>query len=314
MLSILIIGAGGIGGYYGARLSDAGNQVVLTARGEHLAAIKKHGLKVVCEKQTFRCAVPTVDHCELIQEYKSEDFDLIVVALKSTATEMVLNELSPWLSCSDVPVLSLQNGVDNEPVIAETLGESRVLGGLAVRIGGHIVAPGIVEAEGVAQIIMGMWPFAPEKNYALRAFVERLQASFEQAGIPTMISDNIRYELWRKLVINNGVNPISALTRLDTKSLTQHPKLRGVVYGLMAETAAAAKADGVELCKQDVDEMFELISGFNAIKTSMLIDREKGRPLELDSISGAVLRRAQALGISAPYTETISALLEQELS
>lgn len=82
---------------------------------------------------------------------------------------------------------------------------------------------------------------------------------------------------------------------------------------MMAETAAAAKADGVELGKPDVDEMFGLISSFNAIKTSMLVDKEKGRPLELDSIAGAVLRRSEALGTDAPYTATVSALLEHGL-
>ncbi|RBW51891.1 ketopantoate reductase family protein [Marinobacter sp. F3R11] len=313
MLNILVIGAGGIGGYYGARLAEAGHRVVLTARGEHLAALQKKGLVVHYEGRVMECQVPAVDHAALVQNYQSGDFDVIVIALKSTATKAVLNELSPWLGQSDVSVLSLQNGVDNEPVIARVLGESRVLGGLAVRIGGHIVEPGVVEAEGVAQIVMGEWPSVPEIQDARRPILEILQNAFDKAGIPATVSDNIRYELWRKLVINNGVNPISALTGLDTQSLTRHPQLSRVVYGMMAETAAAAKADGLKLGKDDVDEMFALISSFNAIKTSMLVDKEKGRPLELDSIAGAVLRRSEELGIDAPYTTTVNALLEHGL-
>ena len=311
MLNILIIGAGGIGGYYGARLAEAGHRVVLTARGEHLAALQKKGLTVHYEGRVMECRLPAVDHTTLVQNYQSGDFDVIVIALKSTATKAVLDELSPWLGHSDVLVLSLQNGVDNEPMIARVLGESRVLGGLAVRIGGHIVEPGVVEAEGVAQIVMGEWPSVPEVQDARRPVLEILQNAFDKAGIPTTVSDNIRYELWRKLVINNGVNPISALTGLDTQSLTRHPRFSHVVYGMMAETAAAAKADGLELSKDDVDEMFALISSFNAIKTSMLVDKEKGRPLELDSIAGAVLRRSEELGIDAPYTITVNALLEE---
>ncbi|MGO1692740.1 MAG: ketopantoate reductase family protein [Marinobacter sp.] len=128
-----------------------------------------------------------------------------------------------------------------------------------------------------------------------------------------MVSEHIRYELWRKLVINNGVNPLSALTGLDTQSLTHHPEFSLIVYGMMAEAAAASKADGLDLGKEDVDEMFGLISSFKAIKTSMLVDKEKGRPLELDSIAGAVLRRSRMLGIGAPYTATVSALLEHGL-
>ncbi|PCM44475.1 2-dehydropantoate 2-reductase [Marinobacter sp. ANT_B65] len=308
-----MIGAGGIGGYYGARLAEAGHRVVLTARGEHLAALQKKGLTVHYEGRVMECQVPAVDHTTLVQNYQSGDFDVIVIALKSTATKAVLDELSPWLGQSDVLVLSLQNGVDNEPMIARALGESRVLGGLAVRIGGHIVEPGVVEAEGVAQIVMGEWPSVPEAQDARRPVLEILQNAFDKAGIPATVSDNIRYELWRKLVINNGVNPISALTGLDTQSLTRHPRFSHVVYGMMAETAAAAKADGLELSKDDVDEMFALISSFNAIKTSMLVDKEKGRPLELDSIAGAVLRRSEKLGIDAPYTITVNALLEHGL-
>ncbi|WP_100639058.1 ketopantoate reductase family protein [Marinobacter salexigens] len=310
MLSILIIGAGGVGGYYGARLVETGHRVVLTARGEHLSAMQKNGLVVLYEERRIQCKVPAVDHAALMDNYRPSDFDVILIALKSTATQTVLDELGQWLAQCEVPVLSLQNGVDNEPLFARVLGDTRVLGGLAVRIGGHIVEPGVVEAEGVAQIVMGEWPCVPGLQDARRPLLETLKTAFEKAGIPTAISDDIRYELWRKLVINNGVNPISALTGLDTQSLTRHPRFSRVVYGMMAETAAAAKADGVELGKTDVDEMFDLISSFNAIKTSMLVDKEKGRPLELDSIAGAVLRRSEALGIEAPYTATVYALLE----
>lgn len=309
MLKLLMIGAGGIGGYYSARLAEAGHEVVLTARGEHLAALQKNGLLVHYEGQQLACQLPAVDHATLMQNYQSSDFDVIVIALKSTATQAVLNELEPWLKTSQVPVLSLQNGVDNEPLIAQVLGESRVLGGLAVRIGGHIIKPGVVEAEGVAEIVMGAWPAANEQANQ-GTFLEALQKAFVQAGIPTRVSDTIGYELWRKLIINNGVNPISALTGLDTQSLTQHPELSKIVYGMMMETAKSAKADGLDLDKKDVDEMFELISSFNAIKTSMLVDKEKGRPLELDSIAGAVIRRSEALAIEAPYTRTVSALLK----
>lgn len=307
-LKLLIIGAGGIGGYYAARLAGAGHDVVLTARGDHLKAIQGRGLKVDYEGRIFDCRLPAYDHASLIQACQPDDFDLVIVALKSTATEPVMTELGDWLRSGTVPVLSLQNGVDNEPLIAVVVGESRVLGGLAVRIGGHISGPGEVFAEGVAQIVMGAWPEQAPADARI-PLLDRLQTAFNLAGIPTTVTDNIRYELWRKLVINNGVNPLSALTGLDTRSLTHHPEFGRIVYGMMAETVAASRAEGVNLSQQDLDEMFELISTFNAIKTSMLVDKEKGRPLELDSIAGAVQRRCRQLGIEAPYTTTVSALL-----
>lgn len=309
MLKLLIIGAGGIGGYYAAKLSAAGHQLVLTARGKHLAAMQASGLEVHSQDQRFHCQVPAYDHGELVRRYQPDDFDLIMVCLKSTATLPLLDELGDWLMQGTVPVLSLQNGVDNEPLFANALGESRVLGGLAVRIGGHIIKPGVVSAQGEARIVMGIWPTAGEQADPRHRLLDQLKAAFEDAGIPVNVSEAIRYELWRKLVINNGVNPLSALTGLDTGTLTHDPQLKRIVYGMMAETVEASKADGVNLSQQDLDDMFQLISEFDPIKTSMLVDKEKGRPLELDSIAGAVIRRCQQQGREAPFTETVVALL-----
>lgn len=308
MLRILIVGAGGIGGYYAARLLHAGHEVVLTARGAHLAALREQGLTVQYGEEVWSFPVQALDHSGLVSGYSADAFDVVLVTLKSTATETMLAELGPWLYHGTVPVLSLQNGVDNEPALASLLGAQRVLGGLAVRIGGHIVQPGVVQAEGPAQIVMGEWPLAVGADRR-GPLLEHLRSEFEAAGIPATVSDNIRYELWRKLVINNGVNPLSALTGLDTRSLTRHPEFQKIVHGMMAETVAASKADDVNLGPEDLSEMFDLISNFNAIKTSMLVDKEKGRPLELDSIAGAVLRRCECLGIEAPYTRTVNALL-----
>ncbi|WP_404364878.1 ketopantoate reductase family protein [Marinobacter sp.] len=309
MLRLLMVGAGGIGGYYAARLLDAGHEVVLTARGAHLSALRENGLTVRYGAREMVSQPDVVDHQQLVFRYQPDDFDVILIALKATATASVANELGAWLGQGRSPVLSLQNGVDNEPLLAEAIGANRVFGGLAIRIGGHIVAPGIIEAEGVAQIVMGRWPKTGDRPDSRDELLQRLAAGFNESGIPTSLSDNIRYELWRKLVINNGVNPLSALTGLDTRSLTHHPEFAKVVYGMMAETVVASRADQVNLTQKDLDEMFELISNFNAIKTSMLIDREKGRPMELESIAGAVLRRCEAMGVQAPYTFLVNALL-----
>ncbi len=311
-MRFLMIGAGGIGAYYAARLLEAGHDVTLTARGTHLAALQQNGLKVVHPEFSFQGAVDALDHQHLQQQYQADQFDLIIITLKAGATQSILTELKDWLATADCPVLSLQNGVDNEPQIAADLGNDRTVGGLAVRIGGHIIEPGVIEAKGPAQVVMGAWPNA-KATATSNGFLQSLTETFNAAQIPTTLSDDIQYQLWRKLLINNGVNPLSALTWLDTQKLTHHPAYGKAVYRMMEETALAAKADGVALSKTDVDEMFELISTFDAIKTSMLVDREKGRPLELDDICGAVLRRCDAQGEAAPTTELVQALLEQEL-
>ena len=247
-----------------------------------------------------------------MEAYQADDFTAILISLKATATESLLAEAGTWLNEGSSVIISLQNGVDNECLIASCIDPQRVVGGLAVRIGGHIIAPGIIEARGPAQIIMGAWPNA-ESNPAATELLTDLGQLFNQAGIPTTVSPDIQYELWRKLLINNGVNPLSALTRLDTQTLTHHPEFGPIVYGLMREAAQAAQIEGVPLQQQDVDDMFELIRTFDAIKTSMLVDLEMGRPLELDAICGAVIARMKGAGKSAPYTELTKALLSQNL-
>ncbi len=309
-MKFLIYGAGGIGGYYGARLQQAGHDVVLVARGEHLRVMREQGLKIKHESLEFNDQVQAVSVSELMKNYHADDFAAILITIKATGTESLLQEASSWLNNGKALVISLQNGVDNEPLLATAIDPQRVIGGLAVRIGGHATAPGVIEARGPAQIIMGAWPNAKENPSVVEQLV-KLGEVFNQASIPTTVTADIQYELWRKLLINNGVNPLSALTGLDTKKLTHHPKFGPIIYGIMQETAQAAQVDGVAVAQQDVDEMFQLIRNFDAIKTSMLVDLEMGRPLEIDAICGAVIKRLKQAEKAAPYTELTKALLIQ---
>ncbi len=314
--NIVIVGAGGIGCYYGARLMQAGHQVRFIARGEHLAALQKHGLRLQHPQFSYAGPVDALSLDALIRTGKPENVDAILLCTKATATETVAKGLSDWFGQSQETtlVVSLQNGVDNEPRLARHLGEEAVAGGLAVRIGGHIIEPGRVEATGIAQVIIGAWPDGQgrvEMKYGAR--LDDLARIMEDAGIPACKVNNIRHELWRKLVINNGVNPLSALTRLDTRSLSHHPRFGPLVHALMREAARAALADGEQLTDEDAEEMYELIRSFDPIKTSMLVDLEKGRELELEDISGAVIERARRIDLSVPNTEMVYALLRHQL-
>ncbi|MBT3048656.1 MAG: 2-dehydropantoate 2-reductase [Candidatus Thiodiazotropha sp.] len=312
-MRFLIVGAGGIGAYYGARLLAAGHAVVFVARGEHLDALRGKGLSVRHSGFSFEAAVDALDQAVLVNSLNADAFDLIILTVKAGATDAVMSSLHPWLAIADTPLLSLQNGVDNEIIIESRVGGERTVGGLAVRIGGHIIRPGVIEATGAAQVVMGAWRSAAD-NPCLQQDLERFAACFNAASIPTTLSEDVQKALWRKLLINNGVNPLTALTGLDTRRLTAHPVLTRTVYQLMEETARAAMADDVCLDAADIDEMYRLICQFDAIKTSMLVDREKGRPLELDAICGTVVKRCRKLGIEAPVTELIQALLESRVT
>jgi len=312
-MRFLIVGAGGIGAYYGARLIEAGHRVVFVARGEHLRAMGEQGLRVSHPEFEFASPVEALDQAGLIGTYGAGDFDLILLTVKAGATESVMAFLHDWLAAAATPVLSLQNGVENESIIESHVGRDRTIGGLAVRIGGHITQPGCIEATGVAQVVMGAWKRAAD-NPRLQQDLARVAEAFDAASIPTTLSDEIQRELWRKLLINNGVNPLSALTGLDTRTLTAHPVLTQSVRRMMEEAALAASAEGVRLSEEDVEEMYRLICQFDAIKTSMLVDLEKGRPLELDAISGVVIARCERLGESAPTTALVQALLQNKIA
>lgn len=310
-MHIAVIGAGGVGGYYGARWLDGGNGVTFVARGAHLQALRNSGLRV--DHPDFRFAGP-VRATDLggLAASRPDGFDLVVVAVKSAATADVAAALAAWFQASGhrVPVLSMQNGVDNEAELARALGPECVIGGLALRVGTHVEGPGHITAAGLGQLVTGLWPNGEEAEAgpAAEGFREMVAAT-EQAGIPVIETPDIRRELWRKLVINNGLNPISALTGWDSRRLTRNVDMAATITRLMRETAAAAAADGVTLGEADVAEMFRLIYDLEPIKTSMLVDREHGRELELDAICGAVLARAGQLGIDAPATETVAGLL-----
>ncbi len=312
-MNFLIIGAGGIGCYYGALLQQAGHQLTLVARGEHLLALQQNGLKISHPDFNFNANVNAHTIESMMQNIIVDDIDLIMLTIKGTQTESLLTQIHDWINSGSrqVPVLSLQNGIDNEPLIEQSIGRQRTLGGLAVKIGGHVISPGVIEATGPAQVIMGLWPNKP-LNSDLASCIDDFAKAFIEAGIPTTLTDNIELELWKKLLINNGVNPLSALTEMDTRTLTAHPVYGDIVYRLMLETAAVAEATGVTIPQQDIEAMYQLICNFDAIKTSMLVDKLKGRPLELDAICGAILRRAKKYNVDTALTALINALLKQE--
>lgn len=310
-MRFLVVGAGGIGCYYGARLQAAGHEVVFVARGEHLRVMQQQGLQVEHAELHFARPVVAVSESDVLARYSAGEFDLILLCFKAFDTLDWLVRMTDWLETAATPVLSLQNGVDNEPLIAAQIGTARTLGGLAVRIGGHITAPGCVAADGPAQIIMGPWPQADSIDSDGYRWLQQLNRVFIDAGIPARVTPDIALELWRKLLINNGVNPLSALTGLTTRELVQDPYFGQSVRQMMLETAAVAQVDGVSLNNDDIDEMIALLNSFDAIKTSMLVDHEKGKPLELDAICGAVIRRADQAGIDTPVNRLVYALLNQ---
>lgn len=300
-MNVLVVGCGAIGSFYAERLARAGVDVSVTARSSHLKALKLHGLTVVHDGDFRLQPVNAFSHAELTELHLANDFDVIVIALKATHTRRFLNELGVWLRAGQTPVLSIQNGVDNERLLAEVLGEYRVWGGLSVQSGGEITSPGVATTTGTFKLIIGPWPHSEIVPHTMQELAE----TWLSQGVPVVVSNNIQKELWKKLIVNNGVNPLSAVTQEMTYTLTHSEQYKHIVLSAMYETARAASYDGVLITDAEVDAMFLLIKTFNSIKTSMLIDLEKGRELELDAISGSVIARCRLLNKPATTTESL---------
>jgi len=303
-LKLAIIGAGGVGGYLGATLMNVGEDITFVARGEHLKAMQNEALYVNHPSLQFCQSVDAVSLEELVKREPNQ-YDGLIILAKSNQTKSIAQSLKPWLknSPSKPFIVSLQNGVGNEEILSQILGTKRIAGGLVVKISAHILTPGKIEALGDSQVIMG------SLSENSKDFVNKLGNILLKAGI----SEDIQRELWKKLIINNGVNALCALLEVKTGIASHHPKLSQIVLGLMNETAQAARALYVNITQKDVDDMFKLIQNFDSIKPSMLVDVEQGKEVELEAICGVVIHTLEDINKDAPYTKTIAYLLEYKL-
>lgn len=309
-MKFIVLGAGGVGCYYGARLLRAGHEVFFVARGEHLVHLQRNGLTLHHPKIDFSEAITAIS-MEEMQALDFSSFDAILLATKSTATREVAEVLKVCFNgLISIPYcISLQNGVENEDILSQYIKPCSIIGGLTRKIGAHIIRTGVIHAVGDAETILGLIQTDEKAKY----FLEKLAFILNEALIPTEIVLDIRKELWKKLIINNGVNALCALLEVKTGVLMHHSYLSNIVLGLMRETAIAAQALHVKITDEEIQAMYDLILGFDSIKPSMLVDVEHGRSLEIEEICGVVIRYCKQLGIDAPYTQTIYALLNYKM-
>ena len=306
-MNIVVIGAGGIGAYYGMILHEAGCNITFVARGENLKYLKENKMKMTHPNYVIEEKINTLSIEELVEK-NPEDYDAVIIATKAMSTESISKSLSSWVKgSSSIPYyISLQNGVENEDIMEKYYPKDYVIGGLTRLIVSHTISLGHVHCSGEVQTLIGALNHTKENA----KFLDELNTILKKTQTTTFICEDIRLELWNKLIINNGVNAICALLEERTRPLLTDPKTSKIIYGLMSETALAAKAVGVEISQEGVDKMFELIKGFENLKPSMYIDRENNRPLELEEICGVVVKNCEKQGLDAPYTRTISTVLE----
>jgi 2-dehydropantoate 2-reductase len=294
-----VIGAGGVGGYFGGRLAQAGVEVALLARGAHLAAVREHGLRVRGLVDDFTVRVPaSEDPAEI------GPCDFVLFSVKSYDTEEAAAQLEPLLA-AETAVVSLQNGVDNEEKIAARIGSEHVLGGAAF-IFAYIAAPGLIEQTGgPRRIVFG------ELDGARSERAESLLAACRTADIDAAIADDIRVVLWDKYALICAVAGVTAASRLPMDRLLAVRESRDFFRRIVGEVALVARAEGVALADAIVDEKTAFAETLEPGSFSSLHhDLVTGRRLELDALHGELIRRAARHGLHVPASEAVYALLK----
>jgi len=310
---IVIVGAGAIGGYIGARLARNGADVVLYARGPHLEAMRTRGLRVKSAEEEFEIRPQVSGDLATIGRA-----DVVFLGVKAHHLPDVAPKLQPLLG-PDTVVVSTQNGipwwyfqrlggefeglrlerVDPGGVIASAIDASRVIGSLAY-FSTEIVEPGVIEHIEGNRISFG----EPDGSRSERC--RRIAEALIAAGFRCPISTRFRHEVWVKLLGNVAFNPISALTRATLVEMVRHPDVSRLVREVMTETEAVAARLGIEL-PISIDQRMAGAEKVGEHKTSMLQDLEAGRPMELEAVAGAVVELGEKLGVPMPATRTVYA-------
>jgi 2-dehydropantoate 2-reductase len=294
---IAVMGAGAVGGYFGARLAAAGHEVAFIARGKHFEAMRRDGLKVKSTRGDL--------HIQSLFASDPEEIgpvDLILFCVKSYDTQEAAAKFTPLVGPETI-VLSLQNGVDNPEKIARLWGRNRTLAGV-VYIGARVSAPGMIEHIAAGRIALGeLDGGAGERTNS----VHRLLSA---AGIPCAISTEIRKVMWGKLVWNAPFCAISCLTRATVTEILESDLLRKLAVDCMEEVREAARYQGIDLGKSIVGETLSLSQGLGDFKPSMLQDLEAGKPLEHEAFNGVVVNSLREAGKEAPINHVFYAMLK----
>jgi 2-dehydropantoate 2-reductase len=297
-MRFLMLGAGGVGGYFGAKLARAGEDVTFLARGAHLAAIRTNGLRV-------RSAI---DGEWVVKAAAVEDpaglppADVVVLAVKANDTEDALVRARPAIG-SDTAVVSLQNGVRSAEMIDRVLGPGHAVGGAAY-IFATIEEPGVIAHRLLGRITFG------ELDGRRTPRAERLRAALSAAGIPVELSADIRRVMWEKYLLICAQAGMTALARVPAGVLRAHEPTWAMYRAIVEEVAAVGRAEGVTLADDAVDGVMEAAAALAPTAySSMHHDLSTGKPLELDALHGHLVRLGQRHGVPTPMTFAVYAAL-----
>ena len=297
-MHIVVVGSGGVGGFFGAKLAKSGQRVTFVARGAHLAAMRKDGLRIRSAPEgDWTVAAPAVETLD-----GQDPADLVLFCVKSFDTLSAAELVQPVLA-SHTAVLSLQNGIDNEDKLTRVLGPGHVLGGVAY-VFANIEAPGVIAHHQLGRIVFGELS-APGSDRA-SAILDVLTG----ASIQAELSPDIRKRLWDKYVFQTAQGGTTAVTRLPTKLIREVPETRLLWQRQVEELLAIAEAENVGFDSGALTRYNQFLDSLAPANTSSLYqDLANGRRLELDAFHGEALRLGAAHGIPTPTLFAVDAAL-----
>ena len=298
-MRIAVLGAGAVGGYFGAVLARAGNPVVMIARRENLQAMREHGLRVQSHWGKFEAPVMATDDPRAVGEV-----DLVLYCVKTYQNGDALPLLRPMVGY-DTMVITVQNGVDSYADVARTLERDNVLPG-AVYIEAARTGPGeFKQSGGVVRFVFGeqSGPSTPRCLPVTETFLE--------AGIEVLTSQDMPKELWSKSLFITVLAGVTCAARTGLATVMASEAGRDTLMAALKEVEAVARAKSVDLDADIVPKTWDYMEGWaKDLKASMQIDMEAGRPLELDALTGAVVRLGKETGVPTPVNDTLYTVLE----
>jgi len=313
---VAVLGAGAIGGYAGARLAQAGEDVTLIARGEHLRALRTEGLRITGPRDDFSVRPPATDELAAVS-----GADVVFVGLKAYSLPALAPAIAPHLG-PDTAVVCAQNGipwwyflgrdgplrdrivesVDPGGAVTTAIGERRAVG-CVLYCATEVVEPGVIRHLEGSRFSLGTPSGGPDER------VDTLSQAFRGAGLKAPVEADLRPQIWLKLIGNAAFNPITALTGSTLGGLRSSPHALALVREVMEECAAVAAALGVEI-PVSVDRRLEGALAVGDHRTSMLQDFQAGKPLESGCMTGAVVEIAGAIGVPVPATGVLHGMIQ----
>ena len=300
-MRIAVVGAGGVGGYFGGRLAAAGIDVAFIARGAHLAAMRANGLRILSPKgDAYIPRVTATDNPGQIGPV-----DVVLFAVKLYDTEAALPQLSELVGPGSV-VLPFQNGVDAVDLVTRAVGREHTAGGTCY-VSAMIAEPGVIRHTAMDQLIFG------ELDGSRSPRLEQLLEACRTTNFQTTLSPNITVDIWTKFTRLSVLSGITTVTRSPLGVIVNDPDLFAMAKAALAEAVAVAGAKGVAV-KGDIGDVARAYEALPfETKSSMLVDLENGRRLELPWLSGAVVRIGREVGVPTPIHSFIATVLKPQV-